>query len=1269
MKANDSNTSVTSTAEYKSVYAELKAQEIKTKTSEDLRKSLENQIQSLNEKLAERQQKIHSALDSQLTEENEKLRLKIEELETEILKQVENNKSQIAQYAENEGKLQLKLEMLESELSKGNVQLDEMRKHLNEREEMFNKLSSSQIDNQKSMEINNNILDEKDKQIEQLKALITRNVEKISQSEKLQEELQSKLSKFSSAQAANADKLADKDNIISKLESDLKSQLSNLNAVQVAEVSKITEKENEIKKLEEELKYLKDRLENQTTILEEKETSTSSKEILIQKLKNEIETLNSKITENNTQNNEQLKSREAEIETLKAEHERMLQSKLQLDKNIIDSVTGLMDKDKKVQELNVLNEQLLSEIKILQENAIKLNQNISDLSNNFTDKEKLSKQLYIENGLLNERISLLELVVKKLEAANTEVLSTNDEIKKNIELQKTKYDSELRSLSDVKSSLELKIEQSDIEIENLKKYVTELQLNRVEEMGKLEAQIYEKTLYIETLMNEIKNKDLEIVSERQLREEVEKKANTSELSYLEMRDHLSKMKIEKSDLQRQLKSLDDNLFQVMGQKEELSSKFENMLETTFSSDTEIRSLNESLKKKQKAFDDFLAESNKNKLQLELQLHELAQSNETLNNELLQLRSEMVEVCAQKSERENELNIELAKMKEIAEQEKANLLGELEVLKVTHNSEKDVWTKDLNKATEQYALIENINIELVVKTEKDIMLLDKQYEELRAKAEQERNVQNKQIEKYISLEASLKLDLEKIKNSEKNLIESLNNLSQASESGCKEFAQQMNEKNILIENLEKNLSQMKINIETEVEKRQKFEEKYTKSLEEIAELTTMRIDLTKKIDTITAEKNSIDKALEELRTQLNEATNKFKETEDEQVDLVNQNEKLKEKQNELEKALENLKAEKSIVDEFLTKVQKEFSEYQISTKSVFDNYDTKITQSNLSLQSKDLQIIELDEKISNLTSSLNISEELKLELKQKEESILDLNRNLVELTACFHFDAAEHRKLVERNTNEIQTLKENLTVHSDELLEKSQNLEATLKCLNEKTKEVETIVTENSSLEHKMAIIQNSLSDKEIEVKNSQSKITELITEKEIMQKRIDEILSNKQSEESQSNDAVTALSQQLQLLEASKKQEIDSLHAVLDEVQSKIAKQCEEVELQYNNLNLAQKREQDLEQQKIEVQRRENELKRLNDSFGKQILLLKQQLAEKDTEISSIKENTVNTVSFDDDTSSEAKIAFLNTIIADMQKKNENLVSRIRMLETVPGDK
>lgn len=43
-----------------------------------------------------------------------------------------------------------------------------------------------------------------------------------------------------------------------------------------------------------------------------------------------------------------------------------------------------------------------------------------------------------------------------------------------------------------------------------------------------------------------------------------------------------------------------------------------------------------------------------------------------------------------------------------------------------------------------------------------------------------------------------------------------------------------------------------------------------------------------------------------------------------------------------------------------------------------------------------------------------------------------------------------------------------------------------------------------------------------------------------------------------------------------------------------------------------------------------------------------------------------NAVDADDDT--EAQISFLNTIIADMQRKNETLSHRIEALEAVPTD-
>lgn len=94
------------------------------------------------------------------------------------------------------------------------------------------------------------------------------------------------------------------------------------------------------------------------------------------------------------------------------------------------------------------------------------------------------------------------------------------------------------------------------------------------------------------------------------------------------------------------------------------------------------------KAKQEAYDALVDSSNETKLNLEKILHETQQNLAARTSQYDKLKNEMNSLTAQKIDRENELNLELSKIKEAYESDAETLKNEIDALKVSFREEKE-----------------------------------------------------------------------------------------------------------------------------------------------------------------------------------------------------------------------------------------------------------------------------------------------------------------------------------------------------------------------------------------------------------------------------------------------------------------------------------------------------------------------------------------------------------------------------------------------------
>lgn len=635
-------------------------------------------------------------------------------------------------------------------------------------------------------------------------------------------------------------------------------------------------------------------------------------------------------------------------------------------------------------------------------------------------------------------------------------------------------------------------------------------------------------------------------------------------------------------------------------------------------------LSTELQNKQKSYEEYVDKSNSIQLDLEKKLHEMTQNLAARTSQWEIIENEVKILSMQKIDRENELNLELAEMKEAAIEEKNSLVEEINVLKVNYQEEKARLLKEVDEKLKEAETL-NGQLNLAVQN------LENSVDELKRDVEKSKNEvlakeesYNAKIKEMQLVEEELKRQLDESIKKESELKSYLNEEKKSGVECVETLTKQLQEKSSYSEELERQL-----------EKIRTTNDKTTTENDELkAQLLAAEIKNKELTESSTEEKRNFSEIKSKLEQEIGEAMSNFKSTEDEQVDLVNKNVELVQRveqlnreiseanscigevKNELNKVLSDfdafkLSAEtgKQVIDAKLLEAfkkeadseenrkllesenvqlkqtildtEKKASVISSSLHEVRDEYETLKSEAATSKESAQVQINSLqheaaehiktiqllEAKIDQLTSSVNLSDDLKNELNHKSEEIKSKEINIAELS------------------NVVTALKEQINVKENDLKrlvgEKEMEGKQSIDIIVSKDEEI-------NSLHLQIEAMKKSLEDKVVESANLSEQTSSLSSEKLAL---IEEVSGLKNQIKNFTDNFVDRtelnnLKEEFGIYEETKENEIANLSKKLLEIEQQLQSQNAGV----NKLEMLERNQREIAHEKTVLERREAQL-------------------------------------------------------------------------------
>ncbi|XP_031623867.1 restin homolog isoform X3 [Contarinia nasturtii] len=1021
--------------------------------------------------------------------------------------------------------------------------------------------------------------------------------------------------------------------------------------------------------------------------------------------------------QNIEQLNADIKSTQATVESTKQEivaKEEIIATLQTTNNEKQTKLDALQDKlDKTSTELTQVREVLVVEkdqsIEKLSQEMSELTRQINELTESKSNVEKeveakakeidlaQAKTTELQNTLERERNQSNDEKSKEIENLRT-TLTTSENTNKDLTEQLTKQKNTIESGEKVIKSLNEKLSEVQTQYSNNESTIDALNLelkkqnNQFEELSKANSDLKSKTVELqasldssleeidkkERLLKDLKQKcdQLQMQVEQGTTDTEKSKSSIEELnskiqslsSELSGQvEKLSKLEVEYADLERKQTVSEEKCEQLLSEKTSLQQNLEALQTTSSDTNTEIRRLVDDLTAKQDAYEALIDSSNEIKLNLEKSLHETQQNLVARTSQYDKLKNEMNSLTAQKIDRENELNLELSKIKEAYENEAESLKNEIDALKISfreekerlHNEHQESVTQSDRQIAEHKSTIDNL--------ENTMKNLQKDISNTNVDLEHRINELTVAANRVNELESSLSEQISQAKQIEENAKRVENSLNEKLAAKDQEIqsimaqVQNLEEKLSNAQNEAAKVSDDKSNAESELKTQIKTLEEANKSI-------------LKEKEKALADYNELQLKSEDLQLKFNKLNESFRETEDEQVDLVDKN---LEYQRQIDELLETVK----VMDELKQTIQQQESNLSNATSQIqslekdladktasftsddatkaeqikllesqlrdanenFEKYKNDAEQAKTEIENlikttvnesneKDKIIKSLEEKVSQLAPSVNLSDDLKNELKDKSEELKVKESNINELVKtvddlkkqCAEKDAKLENVLQEKDLETKRSL-EDIQQKTRELGEAHKKIAAAA-----------TVEADNKQLKDKIAELIANLD--RVQVENQQ---------------KVKEITENSSTQ----NAELTALRTELQQLEETKKKEIDELTLKLWDSEAKVQEQS-------NNIDKLNESQSNDEETARALKTREAELLLANKKLEGEIITLKSSLKEKERLLAVIETSTSpKQPEFVTDGEPGAQITFLNSIIADMQRKNEALKEQIRSTE------
>ncbi|XP_043254578.1 restin homolog isoform X2 [Colletes gigas] len=941
--------------------------------------------------------------------------------------------------------------------------------------------------------------------------------------------------------------------------------------------------------------------------------------------------------------------------------------------------------EREVHEKSALVEQCVVQIKELE---TKLNENQKETSTHKESESNLRTELDRATKALEERSILIENMKKEFESTTDTLKEELQRAKETIENTKLENTNEKESLvSKYEKIVEEKVKALELATESKKQLevqstaLEDLKTENVKEIKKLSesfndqlnmrdlrikeitVQLDQKTSETEKLMNELsaqidfgKIKDEELNVALQRLEELNEKLKLVE----EKNATLSKQ-------MQEYQSKADDSIKIVQEKQKLEQDVASLIATEANSSAQLKKLSEELKVKEKELSELRSTT-------AAEIEELIKRYQGQIEEKSKYIEEVTADVSQKSELLSKLEKDIIVLKSILatkDEEIKNLTEKTSELqdaltlsaqtKTNLESELRAVGNNVEKLNQQVASAENKISQITTQKEKlesdianlvsssansseqlvryneDLRLKEKELDELKDKA--------------FTSESTIKSLEGKLSNTEMELSK-VGTLIQDQRAALEDSKSQLEKERKLNIELCDKVKQFEIEngeLKKIINENERVKENLVEKSEETLNLANELKNSQEKIINLekqcNALQNSHNEEMSSLQIRIDGIQAELAASQEETKSLQKMKSKLEADQSahrwSIEELTEKLTAEvenrsklESLIlerDSNFQEIQSKYLELQKTNEALIVNKETADKSLATSLDAMSNEVKQLKDKLADATETIKIKEDALIQItkstEQTEAEISKLNNTI-----------ASMKEQQAHSTEEIQKIQEALSRKEKEVsdfTETKNSLENNVKTLEAQLKHVtEESIEKNNSLqemEHTIKELQNSKNESltklqnmlESEIKSKQIKYENAVLENDELEKKLQSLqgLIDKQIHDlSNKETVINKLTAQLKT-------------AQLKEAQSNLEKETKWTE-RTNELNLT----------------REN-MKNNYDAAGD---VIEQHRVDKDIDVLKLKE---------ENETAKGQIDFLNSVIVDMQRKNQALLCKVEVLE------
>lgn len=684
-----------------------------------------------------------------------------------------------------------------------------------------------------------------------------------------------------------------------------------------------------------------------------------------------------------------------------------------------------------------------------------------------------------------------------------------------------------------------------------------------------------------------------------------------------LQDDKNSLEVDKNDLNRKLSAQEEKVNQLMEQKSKLQRDLEMAQSSTLDINSEVSKLNNDLRTKQGAFEAFQNEAETAKLNLQRRVDELERQNGLKDQQCSKLKEEMDALQAQKIESENQLNQELQNIKSSSDQEKAELEQELRKLRSSFDIERIQLNREKQAAQEE---IEKIKDEFEAKIrdlQSTIENLQSQIESARKQSKESQSSMGTVVDDLKKREQQLAEELDGQRMRTDDLKKSLEQLQLSKDAQRYDYEEKLSLHKHKIAKLEEDF--------VRVEEQQKMAAANTdEKIKILDDIQAKCYEQEQKITNLTHQLENEKSLKTKMEANIQEQLKKFQEIEEEQIDLVNRKEQLKMQSEDLERQIEQLKSLHKSLENTLKLERVDSEQFRVASDEHIRSMESKINELEKFISEKDQDKIVVVEK-----------------LHRREDEIVQLQAAVKDLEDKLQKESDDSHKLLQGKDQEMLKMVHESTSKDTMISDLQNNLDNIQACLMSMTND--KVSTTDMVLK-----LNETVSSRDLRINELNLKVHSIEQLNKEIEDQMKNMMSFKDKSAGESQLKINDLLEQIAMLEEVKAREVQELSSNLELVKSQLNMYENASEASTNSLKTSRSRENELQLKIKDLELRENEL-----------LMLNQGLKRKNEELEAAK---IVPKGEDYDQEMSAHIEFLNSIIADMQKKNDMLTQKVELL-------